>query len=84
MRTATMNENGQTLKGDLGPLVNELKLLQESMDAKYERLEKKYTSLETAISQQKSNVTSEISKLEQSLASESMEMSKMITKKIRR
>ena len=38
-------------------------------------------SLETAISQQKSDVTSEISKLEQSLASERMEISKMITKK---
>ena len=48
--TATMNEDGQVLKGVLGPLVNELKLLQESMDAKYERLEEKYMSLETAIS----------------------------------
>ena len=34
---ATMNEDGQALKGVLGPLVNELKLLQELMDAKYER-----------------------------------------------
>ena len=79
---ATMNEDGQVLKGVLGPLVNMLKLLRELMDAKYERLEEKYTSLETAISQQKSDVTSEILKLEQSLASERMEMSKMITKKL--
>ena len=63
-------------------MVNELKLLCESMDAKYDRLDAKYTSLEMAISQQQSDVTSEISKLEQSLASERAAMSITITKKL--
>ena len=77
-----MNENGQALKGVLSLLVNELRLLHESMDAKYDKLDAKYTSLEMAISQQKSDVTSEISKLEQLLASGRAEMSRTITKKL--
>ena len=47
------NEEGQVLKGTLGPLVNELKLLHESMDKKYTKLDEKYTKLETAISNQR-------------------------------
>ena len=50
------NDEGQMLKGALGPLVNELKLLRESMDEKYAKPDEKYTKLETVISLQKSDV----------------------------
>ena len=52
------------------------------MDARYDKLDAKYTSLKMAMSQQKGDVISEISKLEQSLASESIEISRTITKKL--
>ena len=51
------NKEGQMFKGALGPLVNELKLLTESMDVKYAKLDEKYTKLVAAISLQKTDVT---------------------------
>ena len=75
-------ENEAILKGALTPLVNELKLPRESMDSKYDKLEAKYTNLESAISQQKHDVTSEICKLEQSLATEWADVNQILAKKM--
>ena len=36
---SSQDENGELLKGALTPLVNELKLLCESIDAKYDKLD---------------------------------------------
>ena len=76
------NNEGQMLKGALGSLANELKLLCESMDEKYAKLDEKYIKLETTISPQKSDVTTEISKLEQSIAVQKVEISSKIMSKI--
>ena len=78
----SQNEEGQALKGALGPLVNELKLLQECLDEKYAKLDEKYTKLERAISLDKSGITLEISKLEQWIVVQKVEIANEITNKI--
>ena len=49
----TVTSNTVNLEGALGPLVQEIKLLHESVDEKYSSLDDKYTRLENAITLQK-------------------------------
>ena len=77
------NENEEhALRGVIGPLVDELKLLRESMNEKYTKLDEKYSKLESVINTQKSDVTTEIAKLEQSIATQKVEIANEIMDKL--
>ena len=59
----------------IGPLINEFRLLRESVD-------QKYSHLETPIESQKTEVSSEITRIEKSLISHKSEINKSIEEKI--
>ena len=63
--------NTSELERVIGPLVQEVKLLRESMD-------EKYTKLETVIEKQKEDMSKDIEKIEKSLGSHKAEISSKI------
>ena len=66
-KSAHMSETSE-LERVIGPLVTEVKLLRESMD-------EKYTKLETAIEKQKEDMSKDIEKIEKTLESHKAEIS---------
>ena len=69
------NTTHKGLEQVIGPLINELRLLSESVD-------QKYSCLETAIESQKTEVSSKITQIEKSLASRKSEINESIEEKI--
>ena len=70
------------LEGALGPLVQQIKLLQESFDDKYSHLDEKYTRLEAVITSQKEEGATKIGKLQESITSQKRELSNAVEQKI--
>ena len=53
IENTVVNVSSDNFESALGPLVQEIKLLRESFDKKYSRLDDKYTRLENVITSQK-------------------------------
>ena len=78
-----MSEKPDTkLEGALGPLVQQIKLLRESFDEKYSQLDDKYTRLETVITSQKNEMSNELGKLHELIASQKQEITATVERKI--
>ena len=75
-------EPDRKLEGALGPLLQQIKLLRESFDNQYSRLDDKYTRLESAITSQKNEMSSELGKLHESVANRRKELTATVEKKM--
>ena len=82
IENTVVNASSDNLEGALGPLVQEIKLLRESFDKKYSRLDDKYTRLENVITSQKNEVSTELVKLNESITAQKTEITATVEKRI--
>ena len=71
-----------SLEGALGPLVHQIKLLRETFDDQYTKLEDKYTRLETVITSQKKEMSEELNKLQCSISNQKAEITSCVNERI--
>ena len=77
-----VNASSDSLEGALGPLVQEIKLLRESFNEKYSRLDDKYTRLENVITSQRNEVSTELVKLNDSITTQKTEITATVETRI--
>ena len=82
IENTVVNASSDNLEGALGPLVQEIKLLHESFNEKYSRLDDKYTRLENVITSQKNEVSTELVKLNESITAQKTEITATVEKRI--
>ena len=81
-KNTVVNASSDSPEGALGPLVQEIKLLRESCDEKYSRLDDKYTRLENVIISQRNEVSTELVKLNDTITAQKTEITATVETRI--